>query len=218
MPNGAGRGNVTGQSEESAGDTKGGPQCLLIAAGSQRNSVRIADGALAHHRMRTAVSLPCSPAPSRLQARQTGRASVAMMQPASSPLRAAAAPAAAAAPLLPPLLSSWLPISILTDSYKTTHYLQYPPCSKMVAVRAAQRAGLHAADLAMPCKTRRAADTSSAHLPALAPLPPSTVSCDKGTTRTWRTRGRSSMACAISSNRMSTAAGRCRCASAVLGA
>lgn len=33
-----------------------------------------------------------------------------------------------------PLLSL-LPISILTDSYKTTHYLQYPESSKMVAVR-----------------------------------------------------------------------------------
>ena len=32
-----------------------------------------------------------------------------------------------------PLLS-FLPISILTDSYKTTHYLQYPKSHKMVAV------------------------------------------------------------------------------------
>lgn len=35
----------------------------------------------------------------------------------------------------PPLLTDWLPISVLTDSYKTTHYLQYPACKKMVAVR-----------------------------------------------------------------------------------
>ena len=33
-----------------------------------------------------------------------------------------------------PLLS-FLPMSILTDSYKTTHYLQYPESRKMVAVR-----------------------------------------------------------------------------------
>ena len=48
---------------------------------------------------------------------------------------AAAAAAPAAVPIAPPLLTSWLPISILTDSYKPTHYLQYPPCTKMVAVR-----------------------------------------------------------------------------------
>lgn len=29
---------------------------------------------------------------------------------------------------------SLLPISILTDSYKTTHFLQYPQSRKMVAV------------------------------------------------------------------------------------
>lgn len=33
----------------------------------------------------------------------------------------------------PPLLTNWLPISILTDSYKTTHFLQYPASTKMVA-------------------------------------------------------------------------------------
>ncbi|PSC68478.1 nicotinate phosphoribosyltransferase [Micractinium conductrix] len=32
-----------------------------------------------------------------------------------------------------PLHPAWLPISILTDSYKTTHFLQYPKCTKMVA-------------------------------------------------------------------------------------
>jgi hypothetical protein len=36
---------------------------------------------------------------------------------------------------LPSLLSDFLPISILTDSYKTTHFLQYPESRKMVAVR-----------------------------------------------------------------------------------
>ncbi|KAI7836200.1 hypothetical protein COHA_009926 [Chlorella ohadii] len=46
---------------------------------------------------------------------------------------AAAAAAPATVPIAPPLLTSWLPISILTDSYKPTHYLQYPPCTKMVA-------------------------------------------------------------------------------------
>lgn len=43
----------------------------------------------------------------------------------------ATAPAAAASP--PSLLTDWLPMSILTDSYKTTHFLQYPPSTKMVA-------------------------------------------------------------------------------------
>ena len=33
----------------------------------------------------------------------------------------------------PPLLSSWLPLPILSDSYKASHYLQYPPSKKMVA-------------------------------------------------------------------------------------
>ena len=28
-----------------------------------------------------------------------------------------------------------VPISVLTDSYKATHYLQYPGATKMVAVR-----------------------------------------------------------------------------------
>eukprot|EP00887_Chlorella_sp_A99_P003184 scaffold9.g3184.t1 len=38
------------------------------------------------------------------------------------------------APPPPPLpLTSWLPMAVLTDSYKTTHYLQYPDCTKMVA-------------------------------------------------------------------------------------
>lgn len=31
--------------------------------------------------------------------------------------------------------SAWqIPISVLTDSYKATHYLQYPGAQKMVAV------------------------------------------------------------------------------------
>lgn len=36
-----------------------------------------------------------------------------------------------------PLLS-FVPISVLTDSYKTTHYMQYPESRKMVAVREPQ--------------------------------------------------------------------------------
>jgi nicotinamide phosphoribosyltransferase len=43
-----------------------------------------------------------------------------------------AAVAAASAPL-PPLLSSWLPIPVLTDSYKASHFLQYPPAERMAA-------------------------------------------------------------------------------------
>lgn len=53
------------------------------------------------------------------------------MRPAA---RAEAAAAGGGSAPLPPLLTDWLPISILTDSYKTTHYLQYPQCTKMVAV------------------------------------------------------------------------------------
>ncbi|KAI3429358.1 hypothetical protein D9Q98_005453 [Chlorella vulgaris] len=46
----------------------------------------------------------------------------------------AAAPASAIVTAAPPsLLSSYLPIAVLTDSYKTTHYLQYPASTKMVA-------------------------------------------------------------------------------------
>ncbi len=48
----------------------------------------------------------------------------------------------------PPLLTDWLPISVLTDSYKTTHYLQYPDCKKMVAVSAA------GGGAAMRCESR----------------------------------------------------------------
>jgi hypothetical protein len=56
-----------------------------------------------------------------------------MQQPASGRVLVPAAAAQAAAPSL---LTDYLPIAVLTDSYKTTHYLQYPSCSKMVAVGA----------------------------------------------------------------------------------
>jgi hypothetical protein len=36
--------------------------------------------------------------------------------------------------MTPALLTDYLPISILTDSYKATHILQYPEAKKMVAV------------------------------------------------------------------------------------
>lgn len=44
-------------------------------------------------------------------------------------------------------LQLMLPISLLTDSYKTTHFLQYPKSRKMVAVSAcaASQAGLEVA-------------------------------------------------------------------------
>jgi hypothetical protein len=35
---------------------------------------------------------------------------------------------------LPSLLSDYIPMSIMTDSYKATHFLEYPACQKMVAV------------------------------------------------------------------------------------
>lgn len=38
-------------------------------------------------------------------------------------------------------LGSLLPMGIMTDSYKASHYLQYPACRKMVAV--CTRYGLH---------------------------------------------------------------------------
>jgi len=52
---------------------------------------------------------------------------------ASTARPAAASPAGATAKT-PSLLSDYLPISILTDSYKATHFLQYPEAKKMVAV------------------------------------------------------------------------------------
>ncbi|KAL4856811.1 Nicotinamide phosphoribosyltransferase [Chlorella vulgaris] len=53
----------------------------------------------------------------------------AMAQATNAP-----APASATVTAAPPsLLSSYLPIAVLTDSYKTTHYLQYPASTKMVA-------------------------------------------------------------------------------------
>ena len=45
---------------------------------------------------------------------------------------AAAKPHAATTPAL---LTDYLPMSILTDSYKASHFLQYPAATKMVAVR-----------------------------------------------------------------------------------
>ena len=52
---------------------------------------------------------------------------------------AALAGAPSTAPPLPPLLSSFLPLSILTDSYKASHFLQYPPSTQMVAVSGQSR-------------------------------------------------------------------------------
>jgi nicotinamide phosphoribosyltransferase len=52
---------------------------------------------------------------------------------AGGPPPAAAAAAAAASAPLPPLLSGWLPIPVLTDSYKASHFLQYPPAERMAA-------------------------------------------------------------------------------------
>ena len=45
-----------------------------------------------------------------------------------------AATSQGAATRTPPLLSDYLPISVLTDSYKATHFLQSPEAKKMVAV------------------------------------------------------------------------------------
>lgn len=39
-------------------------------------------------------------------------------------------------------LGSLLPMGILTDSYKASHFLQYPPCQRMIAVRFAAAAYL----------------------------------------------------------------------------
>ena len=39
-------------------------------------------------------------------------------------------------------LAHWLPITILTDSYKATHFLQYPDATKMVAVSERRKSGL----------------------------------------------------------------------------
>jgi hypothetical protein len=58
-------------------------------------------------------------------------------QDATNVVNIAAAAAAAARPAsatTPSLLSDYLPISVLTDSYKATHFLQYPEAKKMVAV------------------------------------------------------------------------------------
>ena len=39
-----------------------------------------------------------------------------------------------AAGALPGMHASLVPISLLSDSYKASHYLQYPDCKQMVAV------------------------------------------------------------------------------------
>jgi len=52
----------------------------------------------------------------------------------ASTARPATASPAGATTTTPSLLSDYLPISILTDSYKATHFLQYPEAKKMVAV------------------------------------------------------------------------------------
>lgn len=39
-------------------------------------------------------------------------------------------------------LGSLLPMGVLTDSYKATHFLQYPPCQQMMAVSRILK-GLH---------------------------------------------------------------------------
>lgn len=52
----------------------------------------------------------------------------------ASPALPATASPAGATKTAPSLLSDYLPISILTDSYKATHFLQYPEAKQMVAV------------------------------------------------------------------------------------
>ncbi len=34
-----------------------------------------------------------------------------------------------------PMSAAMVPISLFSDSYKASHYLQYPDCQQMVAVR-----------------------------------------------------------------------------------
>ncbi|KAL4549846.1 hypothetical protein Ndes2526B_g04833 [Nannochloris sp. 'desiccata'] len=51
----------------------------------------------------------------------------------ASPALPATASPAGATKTAPSLLSDYLPISILTDSYKATHFLQYPEAKQMVA-------------------------------------------------------------------------------------
>ena len=92
----------------------------------------------AHFSLPRPCLLRCAP-PARLGTTAATPKTRAMQrqQPTGS-AQAEAGSAAPAAPLAsaaaPHLLSSWLPISILTDSYKATHFLQYPQSSKMVAV------------------------------------------------------------------------------------
>lgn len=81
-------------------------------------------------------------------------AAVAGDNGSSAATGAAAAAKYAAGHHAPPLLTDWLPISVLTDSYKTTHYLQYPECQKMVAV---STLGAQPGPAAMPCELQDAA-------------------------------------------------------------
>ncbi len=123
----------------------------------------------------------------------------------------AAAPASATVTAAPPsLLSSYLPIAVLTDSYKTTHYLQYPASTKMVAVRPLS--------LLLPlcaqvrCQVQRASNV--AHTPQLhsASLY-STVSSDRGMTRTPLTQERCFTAFGTCLKTTSPGAGQPRCGS-----
>lgn len=57
-----------------------------------------------------------------------GTASESGSNGASSSLQLGAeTPTTAPPPPAPPLLTNWLPLAILTDSYKASHFLQYPP-------------------------------------------------------------------------------------------
>lgn len=123
----------------------------------------------------------------------------------------AAAPASAIVTAAPPsLLSSYLPIAVLTDSYKTTHYLQYPASTKMVAVRPLS--------LLLPlcaqvrCQVQRAsnvAHTRQLHSASLY----STVSSDRGMTRTPLTQERCFTAFGTCLKTTSLGAGQPRCGS-----
>lgn len=153
-------------------------------------------------------------------------------QPASSSDGSAASAAA------PPLLTHWLPISVLTDSYKTTHFMQYPPCEKMVAVSSWLAGWCREGDGQWPCGSTRAAGLphraarpaaaqaqpkhasklqdpcSPRRCLALVRLPPlltsSTESCGRGMTRTLKTRASSSTACGTSWKPLWRGDGRCR--------
>ena len=98
---------------------------------------------------------------------------------------------------------AFLPLGVLTDSYKASHFLQYPPSKQMVAVSAWQ-------PFCFGCWSRsgqQAFGWSTSYDPPQPCVPCSTESLDRATEGTPATLASCCMGCATSWKPSSSGAG-----------